>query len=172
MSDQEEIWKLIPNFERYEVSNLGRVRRLETQRIKKVHINSRTGYSQLSLRKKGSLKSYTLNLYRLVYESFNGPVPENFEVDHIDRNRTNTNLNNLRVCSKSQNIHRSKRNNPRGYTGVFQHRATPNRYWARVMKDGKNHHLGTFDTAKEAAIAYNQKALELFGEFANLNSVD
>ena len=38
------------------------------------------------------------------------------------------------------------------------------------MCGGRKHHLGRFDTAKKAAIAYNRKAVKLFGEYAFLNA--
>ena len=42
---------------------------------------------------------------------------------------------------------------------------------ARVNKEGKEHTAGTYDTEIEAAIAYNIKAKELYGEFANINKI-
>ena len=46
------------------------------------------------------------------------------------------------------------------------------RYMAYVTKNKKIHHCGTFDTELEAAIAYNKKCRELYGDMANLNDVD
>jgi len=45
------------------------------------------------------------------------------------------------------------------------------RYIATIAENGKTKHLGTFKTEKEAAIAYNKKALELWREFAKLNVI-
>lgn len=43
-------------------------------------------------------------------------------------------------------------------------------YWvAYIKKDGKRYHLGTFNSEIEAAKTYDNKALELFGKYANIN---
>ena len=47
-----------------------------------------------------------------------------------------------------------------------------NKWRATIMIDGKNKHLGLFTNEEDAAQAYNTKAIELFGEFANLNIID
>jgi hypothetical protein len=54
-----------------------------------------------------------------------------------------------------------------GYRGVTL--LYSGRYQARIRHEGKNHGLGTFDTAEEAAHAYDDAAKEWHGEFAILN---
>ena len=57
------------------------------------------------------------------------------------------------------------------YRGVFKPKSTP-RWAARIKKDKQATHLGMFDTQEEAALAYNAKALELFGEDAQINDIE
>ena len=95
-------------------------------------------------------------------------------VDHINRNKLDNRRENLRKCTKQQNcFNQSLRcTNSSGFKGVvFDKRR--NVYYSRIMHNGITHHLGTFktDDIVSAAKAYNQKALELFGEYAFLNSV-
>jgi len=42
--------------------------------------------------------------HRLVYEAFAGKIPEGLEIDHIDGNKSNNNLTNLRAINRSQNM--------------------------------------------------------------------
>jgi hypothetical protein len=55
-----------------------------------------------------------------------------------------------------------------GYKGV-----TPNGsgWAAKIYYDGKSYHLGTYQTKKQAALAYNLAATKFFGEFAYLNEI-
>ena len=57
--------------------------------------------------------------------------------------------------------------NTSGYKGVSKRN---NKWSASIHKDNQKIHLGYFHTAKEAAKAYDTKAKELFGEFANVNN--
>jgi hypothetical protein len=91
-------------------------------------------------------------------------------VDHKDGNKLNNRKSNLRFCNKSQNgINRPKqKNNTSGYKGVV--------FWAHISKwnsaimmNKKRYYLGNFDSAVDAAKAYDKKAIEMFGEFAKLN---
>lgn len=96
-----EIWKNIPNYEGYQVSNLGRIKSLKTNIIRKIQINRR-GYQHVKLNKNGQYK--LLRVHRLVAQAFI-PNPHNYEdVDHIDENQQNNNVNNLRWCTHSQNL--------------------------------------------------------------------
>lgn len=90
--------------------------------------------------------------------------------DHKDHNGLNNCRNNIRLCTNSENrynmVHRS--GGTSGYRGV-DFIAKWNKWRARVNKDKKVYDLGLYESEQMAAVAYNQKAKELFGEFANLN---
>lgn len=43
-------------------------------------------------------------VHRLVYEAFNGEIPDGLEIDHIDRNKHNNNPDNLRLVTRSENM--------------------------------------------------------------------
>jgi hypothetical protein len=90
--------------------------------------------------------------------------------DHKDRNKLNNTKDNLRPCTMEENSSNSgPRNKASGLKGV--HRTASGKWQAMIWHDGKNHGIGSFDTCREAAIAYNKKAIELKGEFAYQNVV-
>lgn len=89
-------------------------------------------------------------------------------IDHIDGNGLNCCRNNLRICTSQQNsFNRKPHIDSRSkYKGVSV------TYKAKITKDGIVKYLGSFNNEKEAAIAYDMAARELFGEFAKLNFPD
>jgi len=107
-----------------------------------------------------------------MHQQIIGDIGQGLEIDHIDGNGLNNTRLNLRVCSHQQNIFNSrKRLSSSGYRGVFK-RKRDVRWYAVVSHSGKKHHLGWSSSPLEAAIAYNQKASDLFGNYAVLNNVD
>ena len=95
-------------------------------------------------------------------------TPANMVTDHIDHNGLNNQKNNLRICTTAQNQMNKLPQNK--YKGVYFDKRKNHTYIkASIKLGGKLKHLGFFNTDKDAAIAYNIKARELFGEFANLN---
>lgn len=91
-------------------------------------------------------------------------------VDHINRNRLDNRRENLRPANphlNAANVGVSKRNTS-GYKGVSK---SGKRWRARIMVEGKEIHLGMYDTPEEAAEAYNEAALEYLGEYAVLNEI-
>lgn len=91
-------------------------------------------------------------------------------VDHIDGNPRNNQRANLRICTTSQNLMNMKKqfNKSSKYKGVFLPKGK--KKWRAFIKfNYKSFAIGSFETEKEAAKAYDQRAKELFGSFAHLN---
>lgn len=117
----------------------------------------------------GPRKGKIIRMHQVILEGLPGLLP-----DHRDGNGINNQLTNLRFCTKSQNSANSKRarNNTSGFKGVAKSPKTCVRPWRSViMKSGRYMHLGTFDTKKEAAQAYDEAAARLFGPFAKTNAM-
>ena len=93
-------------------------------------------------------------------------------VDHINGDTLDNRRCNLRYATWAQNNYNVglRKDNTSGYKGVRLFRG--GRRWAATIGyNGKNKHLGYFDTKEQAAEAYNKAALELFGAFARLNEI-
>ena len=106
----EEIWKDIKGYEGlYQVSNLGRVKSLERmmknrkcEEIIKVPSLGGKGYYRLPLCNNGINKYYFV--HRLVAEAFKPNKENKPTVDHIDRNKTNNCVSNLRWATYKEQI--------------------------------------------------------------------
>jgi len=94
------------------------------------------------------------------------------QVDHIDGNTLNNQRSNLRACSHAENIRNSKNRttNRSGFKGVSLIKQR-GKYAAHIKCNYKSKYLGYFHDPAEAAVAYNNAARQLFGEFARLNPV-
>jgi hypothetical protein len=91
-------------------------------------------------------------------------------VDHRNGDGLDNQRSNLRTATGSQNGANMRRpkNNTSGFKGVSWHKV--NRRWtARIGIASKIHHIGCYDTAEDAARAYDVAAREQYGEFAALN---
>ena len=96
-------------------------------------------------------------------------TPENLQVDHKDHNGLNCQGYNIRNCTHQQNQMNQSSRCASGYLGV---RKTPcGNFRANIKTNDKCFYIGTYKTKELAALAYNNKAIQLFGEFANLNNV-
>lgn len=122
------------------------------------------GYVKLRLRLRG--QTYHLGGSHIVFALIHGRWPDGY-VDHRDLATGHDSETNLREATNSQNQcnRRVQRNNRIGVKGVSLTKGGT--YYARITKDGRDHHLGSFATADQAAQAYASAARRLHGEFAN-----
>lgn len=95
-------------------------------------------------------------------------IPNGMEPDHINRNRLDNRFENLRLCTRSQNLaNRVVRPNKTGFRGVVRRRS--GKYRGSLDHMGRKYLTPTVDTAEEAARARDEIARQLYGEFAILN---
>ena len=166
--EEPEVWLQIKDFENYEISSLGRVRNTKTGRILK--LAKKGGYMVAGL--SSNSKGKSIAVHRLVALTFI-ENPENKQlVDHIDGNGKNNCINNLRWATHLQNMMNSRGNvnSSSQYKGVSWRKGR-NKWRANISVNGKHVHLGYFSNEKDAARAYNNKALEVFQEYAYLNEL-
>lgn len=91
----------------------------------------------------------------------------NIFVDHRNWDKSNNRKSNLRIATKSENNINIKRriNNTSGYTGVCLNKNT-GKYNARISKNGKRFHLGTFESFEEAVLARHKAELLMHNEWS------
>ena len=105
---EKEIWKNIPNYEGYQVSNLGRVKSFYGLKEKILKPKITRGYYQVHLHKNSIGKWYSI--HRLVFEAFNGTIPEGLQVNHINEVKTDNKLENLNLMTAKENCNWGTRN--------------------------------------------------------------
>lgn len=92
-------------------------------------------------------------------------------IDHKDGNGLNNQKSNLRFCTHKQNISNGKsRAGTSKYLGVSYDKVN-NKWAAQIMENRIQIKIGRFKTEIEAALAYNERAKKLRGEFARLNII-
>lgn len=111
--------------------------------------------------------SETIIMHRLLLGHLDG-----HEVDHKDQDKLNNQRDNLRQFTPSQNKQNGpiKITNTSGYKGVSLNKKT-GKWEAGIFRKYKKYNLGLFLTREEAALAYNKKAIELFGPEAYQNKI-
>ncbi|CAL6042881.1 Conserved_hypothetical protein [Hexamita inflata] len=105
-SDEE--FRYVVDNKEYLISNLGRLAFIDS--VKRPSISIAKGYLQTYLNE-------TTFIHRLVAQAFLGECPDDCEVDHIDRNRQNNQLSNLRYVTRSQNLRNKSSFN--GYSAEY-----------------------------------------------------
>ena len=117
------------------------------------------GYRTIQIRK----RSYPA--HRLAWLYMKGAWPPR-KIDHRNRNGHDNRWANLRLATDSQNAANAKRyaTNTAGRKGVTWHKKCQ-RWQAAIKHNGRNIHLGLFDSVEEAHEAYCDAAREIFGEF-------
>jgi hypothetical protein len=109
-------------------------------------------------------KAYKAHRLVWLYHTGNWPA-EGFELDHIDEDKANNRIDNLREATSAKNkLNVSlQTNNKSGHKGVHLNRLGT--YSASAKLHGKHHWLGSYPTAEEASAAYQAFAKANHGEF-------
>lgn len=99
--------------------------------------------------------------------------PDGMLVDHKDRDGLNNQRTNIRLATRGQN-NANRRAAITSQTSKFLGVAFEKdrqKWTARIRKNGIGYRLGSFQSEREAAMAYNSAAVKFHGEFANLNQL-
>lgn len=100
--------------------------------------------------------------HRLAWLYVNGVMPIN-QIDHIDGNKTNNSISNLRDIESqknSMNQRKPSKGNTTGFLGVTLEKKT-GKYQAQIMLDGRHIYIGRFNDAIDAHNAYLSKKREV-----------
>jgi len=118
------------------------------------------GYTYIRFRKLSVLA------HRLAWFYVYGEWPKE-QVDHVNGDRSDNSLENLRLASQSQNSCNGalRSTNTSGYRGVSWSKAKK-KWVASVVKERKQYKLGYFDSKEDAYLAYLEAARRLHGDFA------
>lgn len=153
-NQEEEIWKDVVGYEgHYEVSNLGNIATIKYGK-RAIMSNGLTTnkYPSIGFWKNGVYKTFMI--HKVVAMAFLNHKPNKFDtlvIDHIDRNRLNNNVANLRLVSQRENCIKEP---PRsGYLGV-QYNGLNKKWHVRPRINKKTRHFAYFDCPKIAGQAY------------------
>lgn len=113
----------------------------------------------------------TVLAHRIVWKMINGDEPD--YIDHINGDRADNRIENLRPVSSSENKSNEKLriNSSSGFVGVTWHTPTSPtktaKWVVKIAKDGKEKHIGYFVELKDAVLAYNAECLILHGDYGS-----
>ena len=160
-----EVFRSIDGYDNYAVSSFGRVKNTKTGKILKGSVNGQ-GYLVVCLCEDGVKKTHLL--HRLVTCAFIYNPDDKQCVDHIDNNKANNHLTNLRWATSKENSHNSKlsSNNTSGCKGI-DWKKKAKKWRAQIRIDGIKIHIGYYDNLEDAKTARVNRANEAFGEYTN-----
>ena len=163
-NDEIEVYKQIDDFLNYSVSNFGNVKNNRTGRILKPDI--RSGYYYICLFTDN--KKYKKYIHKLVAHTFLNNLENKKCIDHINSDKLDNSLFNLRYATHQENSRNAKisSKNTSGVKGVGFSKKS-NKWKAHITIDYKQFHLGYFDDLEDAKIARQTKSKEVHGDFLN-----
>jgi len=164
-----ENWRLINGYPNYLVSDFGRVM---NSKKAKILCQGKVGrldcqYNSVCLSRDGHSK--TFHVHKLVADAFLQNPLNKPCVDHINGDRENNRLDNLRWVTHQENQWNRKVstfNKTSRFKGVS---LAGRKYLVHISVGGRVVHVGLFENEEDAARAYNARAAVAFGEYAKLN---
>lgn len=121
----------------------------------------------------GLYRAYCVFMHRQIMNA-----PRGLEVDHVNGDTLDNRRENLRLCTRSENMRNRRKQRAAGratpssrYKGVAWSKNCRN-WTAKIKRNGKTESLGSFPEERQAALAYDCRARQIFGDFARLNFPD
>lgn len=109
-----------------------------------------------------TVKGKKFRVHRIIWEMHNGPIPDGYEIDHINRVRNDNRISNLRLAtSHEQNLNLGRRSSNSGITGVVFNKKD-RRWQAQIGHKGRHIYLGQYKE-KGAAIKARAEAETKYG---------
>lgn len=110
------------------------------------------------------------NTFKSIHRLILNLTDSNVQADHKDGNGLNNQRSNLRTCTPAENSRNKRGVGISGFRGVRPIKLKNRISWrAKICLARKDMHLGMFKSKEEAARAYDDAAIEHYGEFARLN---
>jgi len=138
----------------------------------RMHSSGYAFFQKNRMTRQGTYKNETIYLHKLVAEKFIEKPEADYRLYVLIRNgdRLDCRLKNLEFASFSKVTRNTKYTDSKtGFRGVHKERK---KYRAVIYNNRERINLGLFDTAEEAAEAYNKKSEELFGVTRGLNKLN
>ena len=110
----DQKWRPLLEDNNYYASEDGEILNIQTRCL--LQGSKRNGYTRICLPDGGYKSKHVL-----IWEAFNGRVPDNMVIDHIDGDKSNNALKNLRVISQSENMKNAQRNGHKGQIPISQY---------------------------------------------------
>jgi hypothetical protein len=160
----EETFKLITESPLYASKNL-------PENLRK-HSNGYAFYQKNHPQKDGSYVNETLYLHKIMADHFLGE-PESEEHRYVmfkNGNKLDCRLENLCWATRSEITRNTRKHHSKsGFRGVYKE---GDRYRATLYNRSERIDIGFFQTPEEAAMAYNEKSMEIFGRTRSLNKIE
>lgn len=165
----EEVFKEVPNYPKYQVSNLGRVKSFNKgKEIFLKTVNNRC-YLQVVLYEDKNPK--TIQVHRLVAMTFLNHVSDSCSgivIDHINNNKQDNRLENLQLITVRQNNSKDRTGGASAFVGVYWQEKLK-KWGSAIFYKKRRIHLGFFTNEFEAANVYNNALISIeFGADLNL----
>jgi len=155
-----EVWKNVPNYERYQISNLGNVKSLNykgtgNEKVLK-KVKTKRGYYTVMFSKDGKVKLF--NIHKLVAIVFLNHIPNGQKkvVNHKNFNRLDNHVDNLEIITNRENTNQKHLSSESKYVGVHFNKHN-SKWMARIWVNGKRKYLGCFSNEKEASESYENE---------------